>query len=456
MPNRCRRHPGSLVALLTALACGRDPPASVDALALAIDSLVAPYAAAGSLSGVIAVSRGREPPLVRAYGRASLEPPTAVGGSTRFVIGSVTKSFTAAAALALRDRGLLELDRPVGEYLQGFPHGHRITVRHLLDHRSGLGNPFFLPNYPELARQHRTAAEVVGLVRSVPLSFEPGTRTAYNNVNYSALAWLIEARAGRPFPEVVRELVLEPLDLGQTLVVDSADQGVPELADGLDPVGMTDLAPARISDPSIFVGSGAMASTASELIRWIEAIDAGRVASGGERALLLDFARLRDDFRGRRAISATGWDGVGFGAHVLRLSDDSLTVAVTLNLNISGLATEIAHAVAALILGLEPDVAPIRLGRLPMDSIERLAGLYRFGPDFYVPGGVLRIVAREGGLHDVGRTPEIGLLPLADGDFLYRATWSRVRFHTDGQGQARSLTFAERFEAAREGSVPPD
>ncbi|MEZ4585807.1 MAG: serine hydrolase domain-containing protein [Gemmatimonadales bacterium] len=429
---------------------------SVDPLAVAIDSAMAPYSAAGALSGVVAVSRDREPPVVRAYGRASLEPSTPVRASTRFVIGSVTKSFTAAAVLALRGRGLLELDRPVGDYLQGFPHGHRITVRHLLDHRSGLGNLFFLPNYGELARQHRTAAEVVGLVGSLPLSFEPGTRTAYNNVNYSALAWLIEARSGRPYPEAVTELVLEPLELRQTLVLDSVDQAVPELADGLDPVGMTDLAPARFNDPSIFVGSGAMASTASELIRWIAAIDAGRVASGGDRELLMDFARLRDDFRGRRAISATGWDGVGFGTHVLRLPDDSLTVAVTLNLNISGLATEIAQAVAALALGLEPEVAPIRLGRLPMDSLEALAGLYRFGPDFYVPGGVLRIVARDGGLHDVGRAPEIGLLPLADGEFLYRATWSRVRFHADDRGQGRSLTFAERFEATREGSVPPE
>ncbi|UCF20057.1 MAG: hypothetical protein JSU87_01200 [Gemmatimonadota bacterium] len=86
---------------------------------------------------------------------------------------------------------------------------------------------------------------------------------------------------------------------------------------------------------------------------------------------------------------------------------------------------------------------------LPHDSLQRLAGTFVFGNDFYVPGGSLRLTVSDGWLLDTGRTPPAALLPLATGEFLYRPTWARVRFFGRDGSPADSLVFDGRFIAGR-------
>jgi hypothetical protein len=190
--------------------------------------------------------------------------------------------------------------------------------------------------------------------------------------------------------------------------------------------------------------------------RWVVAVTSGGLLSEESRELMLTpqwggfgYGWLLADMDGRRAIVGEGWDGVGFSANVRHFPDEGLTVVALCNLNIAAVVGEISEGVSALALGEEPERLQFELRPLPNDSIASLAGSYRFGDDFYSPGGVLQIVARDGYLFDAGRRPEAGLIPITDGGFLYRPVWARVRFLADEDGSVTALRFYDRFVAQR-------
>ena len=175
-------------------------------------------------AALAAIERGAQPGLalavtdrdrtlaLRTYGYAQLESRVPVMPETLFEIGSIGKTFTAVAALQLADEGALNLDAPVAEYLPWFavpqPAGAPpITVAHLLSHTAGIVAG--IDATPEAAFQ-------VWSLRDLPAASAPGERFHYSNVGYKALGLVLEAVDGRPYPEVVRGRVLDPLGMAAT------------------------------------------------------------------------------------------------------------------------------------------------------------------------------------------------------------------------------------------------
>ncbi len=150
--------------------------------------------------------------LVRTYGFAELQSRLPVTPDTLFEIGSIGKTFTAVAILQLVDEGLLDLHAPVDNYLPWFavpqPAGHApITIAHLLSHTSGIAAG--IDGTPEAAFQ-------VWSLRDLPTYSAPGERFHYSNVGYKALGLVLETVEGRPYPEIIRTRVLEPLEMLST------------------------------------------------------------------------------------------------------------------------------------------------------------------------------------------------------------------------------------------------
>lgn len=441
----------SAISLAAVTACSKE------SLEARIETFLTPYVSSNNFSGVVLVAREGDVLFRGTYGKADHELDVPVNPRTRFLIASVTKTFTATAVLLLKDRGVVGLDDPLADYIEEFPHGDRITVRHLLEHKSGLFNYYALPDYREVSRRfYEGPADVVALVGDEELQFEPGARRAYNNINYTALAWLVERVSGVPFAEFLRRELLAPLGLHDTGYTGDPTELTPDLAKSYDPVGMEGFQKSRYYDRSMAVGAGSMYSTAGDLARWVETLAGGGLLSEESLELMLTpqsgvfgYGWLLRDIDGRRAIVGEGWDGVGFSANVRHLPEAGLTVVALCNLNISTVVGEISEGISALVLGEEPERLQFELRALPNDSLVTLAGSYRFGDDFYAPGGLLQIVARDGYLFDVGRRPEAGLIPISDGGFLYRPVWARVRFLADAEGQITGLRFYDRFVAQK-------
>src|SRR6185369_5015048 len=165
-----------------------------------------------------------------AVGVADIKKGTPASPDAAFRIGSISKTFVAATILKLVDAGRMGLDDPVDKYLPGMlKRGADITIRDLLQHRSGLryvpwGNGQGNTWYPAVNAACRDDVDPITEIHlaDVQLS-EPGTTFEYSNANYTALGLVINAATGRRYEDVIADLVLRPLGLADT----SFQEGVP-------------------------------------------------------------------------------------------------------------------------------------------------------------------------------------------------------------------------------------
>ncbi|MDX1437051.1 MAG: serine hydrolase domain-containing protein, partial [Anaerolineales bacterium] len=151
---------------------------------------------------------------IAAGGVTSVENPLPVEDSTLFQIGSITKTFTAAALMRLVERGLVDLDRPVRDYLPEFRVADEkassgVTPRHLLTHHCGWEGDLFIDTGFGDDALARYVAAMGGQPQIVPL----GSYFSYNNSGFTALGRMIETITGQTFERAVTALVLGPLGL---------------------------------------------------------------------------------------------------------------------------------------------------------------------------------------------------------------------------------------------------
>lgn len=247
-----------------------------------------------------AVARGAAPGLTAAVARADgtdsyfaagvrgAADPTPMAPDDTFWIASCTKAITSAAALQLVERGVLDLDAPVGErlpnlaapqVLEGFgpdgaprlrPAAKPLTLRNLLTHTSGLAYDFF---HADLARYY---AHVGGsLMESAPaapvLAFDPGEGWQYG-IGIDAVGWLVEQASGQGLDAYVAEHITGPLGMSDTAFVTT-----PQLearAAGMHhrgPDGAFIAAPHLPSSP-IYYGGGGLRSTAPDYLKFLRAV----------------------------------------------------------------------------------------------------------------------------------------------------------------------------------------
>ena len=161
----------------------------------------------------------------RAYGVGEIDPERPFESDTICWIASLTKPFTATAAMKLVEQGKLQLDAPIEEYLPQFSQlttvdgrRHSVTLRQLMSHSSGipasvpLRESFFFTQ----AWYDRSLTEVVDAIAKRPLEFVPGSAVRYSNAAPYVLGRIIEVRSGKTFAEFLQQEIFEPLQLTDT------------------------------------------------------------------------------------------------------------------------------------------------------------------------------------------------------------------------------------------------
>ncbi|MDQ4085414.1 MAG: beta-lactamase family protein [Actinomycetota bacterium] len=315
------------LAVLAAPAAGTAAPEEADRSALQrrLDDVVA----AGAV-GALAEVRDERGVWRRTSGVAERGTRRSVPVLGRFRAGSITKTFVATVALQLVGEGRLRLDDTVEAWLPGaVPDGHRITVRHLLGHTSGLYDYLDTlpgPREPEfLDNRWRswTTAELVERAVSHPPTFEPpGSAFAYSNTNYLLLGRIVEQVTGRTYAEVIERRVIGPLRLRGTSVPGTSPwiplphpHGyVPTLRDGeMHLLDYTEM------NPSVMGASGEMISTTKDLNRFFAALLGGRLLPGH----LLDEMKTPGIERGTYGLGLA-WRETACGVRVYGNDGDTL------------------------------------------------------------------------------------------------------------------------------------
>src|SRR5262249_36676177 len=150
--------------------------------------------------------------IAAGYGVTSVEDPLPVHDQTLFQIGSVSKTFTAAAVMALVERGQLGLDDPVHRHLPKFRLLGRgvakhVTVRPRLTHTAGFVGDWFLVHPLSPGESGDATARQVDRLAAVPQLFPPGTGWSYNNAGFAVAGRIVEVLTGRPFAAALRDLL---------------------------------------------------------------------------------------------------------------------------------------------------------------------------------------------------------------------------------------------------------
>ena len=242
----------------------------------AVDRFVAEQMESQHIPGLsLAVVRGGAVVRAQGYGLASLELNVPVTPQTVFQIGSITKQFTATAVMMLVEEGKVSLGESVTHALDGLPDTWEgVTVRHLLDHTSGIKSFTGIPDVmARLTFLPASRDEVLGLVAGEPLEFAPGEQYAYNNTGYYLLGHVIEKASGQPYGDFLRERIFAPLGMNATRLNDM-DDILPHRACGYV-WGEDRLWNARHISMTWPFSAGALVSTTLDLARWDAALGGG-------------------------------------------------------------------------------------------------------------------------------------------------------------------------------------
>ncbi|KUO07501.1 peptidase M15 [Streptomyces sp. DSM 15324] len=251
-----------------------------------------------------------------AAGVADRRTGRALSTADRFRIGSVTKTFSAVVLLQLVDEGRLVLDAPVNRYLPGLLPDDRITVRHVLSHRSGLydySDDLFarsVPGFEAVRTKVFTYRRLIDLSLRHARTSAPGGPYSYSNTNFVVAGLLIEKLTGQPVAAAYRRRIIEPLRLTDTFYV-HPDTAIPgRYARGYltpDTPGGA-LVDATRQTVSWAQSAGALISSTGDLDTFLSALLRGRLMSAGALQEM------------RRWIPAGGTQSYGLGLRRRRLS----------------------------------------------------------------------------------------------------------------------------------------
>jgi CubicO group peptidase (beta-lactamase class C family) len=347
------------------------PPAST--VTQRIDAVLAPRLATREANGTVLVFQDGVQIYRRDIGMANFEQRQPITSKTVFRLASLTKTFTAAAAMVLRSEKKLDFAAPVAKYLPDFPRGQEIRVFHLLGHASGLGD---VPDPPPGSIYH-SLDEAIAAFAGQPLAFKPGTSSRYSNAGYVLSAKLVEVTSGSRYADFLRARFFTPL--GMTSAVDNPAPGSVERAARLYYPAPTSSGVEAVkgSDLTSIVGAGSLLMTADDLMRWLEATRTNRFVNVWTAEY--PFGWGKRTYFGGTAVEQTGRNA-GFGASATIVPAHNLSTLCLFNTE-SGFGLRCSTEVAAAVLGEkspQPSLS-LDLPRAPFDraAATALAGEYR-------------------------------------------------------------------------------
>src|SRR5688572_27688550 len=353
-----------LVAALTAalfsapLSAGTQQP-SKDVVIARVDSMARAYMAEkGPASMSVAISRGNETLVQRAWGVVDIATHRPATPATVYKIGSVSKQFTAVLLLKQVERGKLALTDSIGRYLTtGLrPEWRALTIEQLLNHTAGMQNDLKREGRPD---EEVSSATMIAWAARDTMPFPPGTRFAYSNVGYLLLGALVEKLYGKPYGAALREEIAGPLGL-RTLAW-CTDPGKDTLvATGHQYLGPGKLERSPYAHPSKSLGAGGLCASAGDLAAWNRALHGGRVLSPASYADMITPRGASRGYGFGLQLTTTAWGArgiyhlggiIGFSAQNAWFPGESLSVTVLFNSIGNGFPTnfilDIARAVSA-------------------------------------------------------------------------------------------------------------
>ena len=327
----------------------------------AVDQLFLPYADRDVPGAAVAVIKNGTPIFSKAYGMANLEEnePMTTGHNLR--LASVTKQFTAMSIMMLVERNLLSYNSALRFIFPSFPeYGNRITIRHLLQHTSGLVDyESLIPDTATIQVLDQDVLTLMMLQNST--YFTPGSEYRYSNTGYALLALVVEKLSGVSFAEFLKENIFTPLTMTNTVAYENGKSAVANRAYGYAATDSGFVFRDQ-SLTSAVLGDGGIYSSVEDLYKWDQALYTEKLITFETLTQAFTPAVLEqgqpagygfgwriDEYRGHQRVHHTG-STCGFATIIQRYPEAKFTVIILTNRSEPEL-TDIANRLTDLLIG---------------------------------------------------------------------------------------------------------
>ena len=381
---------GAATLVLAAVTLPAQQPA--DSVRAAVDRVFAQWKSQEGPGCAIGASRNGQTIYEAGYGAANLEDGVPITPASIFHAASVSKQFTATAVMMLVREGKLSLDADVRTYLPELPdYGHRITLRHLLNHTSGIRDQWDLLAIARgrFEENRITEADVLDIVtRQKALNFVPGTEYLYSNSGYTLAAIIVGRVAGKSLRQFADERIFKPLGMAHTHFHDDYTMIVKGRTSAYERRRNGEW---RVSIPNFDTyGATSLFTTVGDLLKWQENF---RNPVVGDQAMLREMQTsavltngdttgyglglMVGGPAGARLVGHSGADA-GYRAYTGRYPEHGFAIAVLCNAGPSDPAT-LARNVSSVFLKDLPKGPPpaVAMANKPtVDELRQLAGLF--------------------------------------------------------------------------------
>jgi len=257
-------------------------------------------------NGSVVISKSDKNILSNNYGFSNIEKKENITNESQFPIASITKTFTSTAILQLQQKGKLNINDSVQKYLTDFPYPN-VTIKQLLNNTSGLAQEYnlfdtIIKEQPEkIISNHDIIPTFIRF--KTPLSFSPGSKWEYNNVNFCIAALIIEKISGISYAKYLEKHIFKPAKMKNSFVpidrkIKTRNQvelyAYPNLYSTELANTQTLKEPFLISEKSNFYGNGGIVSTALDLQRYQEALFSHKILGKKELEEALTPTKLND------------------------------------------------------------------------------------------------------------------------------------------------------------------
>ena len=371
------------------------------------------------------IDHGRAVKL-KSYGQANLETGTRMTPDSVVQIGSLTKSFTAAAIMLLVQDHKLGLDDPISRYIgEAPPAWHDITIRQLLTHSAGLATDGIAPDAKAVLGDY-SESEFLASATAMPLQSPPGTAFAYSNIGYDLLSIIVSRVSGQTYGAFLQARIFGPAGMSATRLIDRTAI-VPNRAQGY----LWTRGELRVClpySPTRYRGSASLQSTLRDLTRWDAVLNRDTLFTPDSRKQMWTSGMLKD---GKATGYGFGWEISQINGHKLvthngamngflsslqRYPDDRVTVIVTINQSDLAESRRIASGIARIYL---PALRPAQIGKAPplaqpdRAALAAAAGYYEYWGNY-----MLALVPTARGFSSrLGGGSPVEYLATADGRF---------------------------------------
>jgi CubicO group peptidase (beta-lactamase class C family) len=327
--------------------------------------------------GSVAVSKNGEIIYIKSIGFADVENKVKATENSKYRIGSISKSFTTVLILKAVEQKKLNTNQTIDKWFPTIKNAKKITVNHLLSHRSGIHNFTDDKDYLTWNTQPKTEKEMIEIIAKGGSDFNPDSKAEYSNSNFVLLTYILEKTFTKSYSDLLQEFIVKPIGLKNTYVFGKINPSNNECKSySFSGSWKTETE----TDFTVPLGAGAITSTPSDLTKFADALFSGKLLTNES----LEIMKTIKDGYGIGLFQIPFYKSVGYGhtggidgfsSVYSYFSDDKISYALISNgTNINN--NDISIAVLSAVYEKPYEIPVFTTFTLTSEDLDKYLGVY--------------------------------------------------------------------------------